>query len=157
MEFSFVILLGYLIDEQEKKKQPKKIQSTLTQTIFKSTKHDEKLESMTQENMKVFESTLPAPSKCSHIKPAAKVQASSKNSEQIQDLKGGRDIFVATRHNRRTIPFAVINQKFNQSFASITSTNTNSFGIMLKDVTTDINTPDKYFAKINTKQKLSLY
>ena len=108
----------------------------LMKTIFMSIKHDDKLQSMIQENMEVFESTTPSLAKCSQLKPVSKATADANNSGESEGSKvevtllnqpDGTKDEDGIITPKKTVTFATIGQKSNHTFAPVMSKNTNSW------------------------------
>ena len=148
---SNVNLLTQIRNNQQDKIQPKKVQATLTQTIFKSgeKKNDKNIDNMIQENVEEFEKTTPSkstPKKSDSDKDSSgaatvvDLVTTPPENNAIDLSAEDKDGFVTPKN---TVPFSKVGQKYNQTFALVQESQTNSFGIMMDDIATDVDTPEK--------------
>lgn len=157
-------LLTQIQDNQQEKRQPRQIQTMLTQTIFKSSEKDDNrknLDVMIQENMESFEKTTPlkvSPKKTSSTTTAEgqemTVVVDLASQPTRKDIKGtSLKLMMDLLHQKNPVPFVSMGQKYTQTFASIQSSRKNSFSIMMEDVATDVDTPDKNVVEGNDDVK----
>ena len=166
-------LLSQIRKQQENKKQPILVQTTLTQPIQSNLKSPTNIDDMIQSNMHDF---VTSPRKGSPTKRTAE-KSSDNVIEQEDDLdKKPAAVITASlpeeekavlddtelnksdnnidndgfEQPKNPVPFAAISRKYNQTFSSVQNDNTNLFAIMAEDDLNETGDDDDEHQNIET-------